>query len=139
MFEIHITLDCPAVQALADAILRTAGTDSVPHAAQTVSQPAQQTQQTQQTQNQAAPAQTDAPVPPAQPAAAPAPVATSAPEISLEALMKAAADLRYEGKLGQITALFPKYGIQKLSDLAGHSDKILSFAAEMREMGARIA
>lgn len=136
MFEIHITLDCPAVQALADAILRTAGTDSVPHAAQTVSQPAQQPQQTQ---NQAAPAQTDAPVPPAQPAAAPAPVATSAPEISLEALMKAAADLRYEGKLGQITALFPKYGIQKLSDLAGHSDKILSFAAEMREMGARIA
>lgn len=139
MFEIHITLDCPAVQALADAILRTAGTNSVPHAAQTVSQPAQQPQQPQQTQTQAAPAQTDAPVPPAQPTAAPAPVATSAPEISLEALMKAAADLRYEGKLGQITALFPKYGIQKLSDLEGHSDKILSFAAEMREMGARIA
>jgi hypothetical protein len=136
MFEIHITLDCPAVQALADAILRTAGTDLVSHAAQTVSQPAQQPQQTQ---TQVAPAQTDAPVPPAQPAAAPAPVATSAPEISLEAVMKAAADLRYEGKLGQITALFPKYGIQKLSDLAGHSDKILSFAAEMREMGARIA
>ena len=138
MFEIHITLDCPAVQALADAILRTTAADAAPRVAQTASQQPQQPQQPPQAA-QTAPAQTDAPVSTAAPTAAPAPVATSAPEISLEAVMKAAADLRYEGKLAQITALFPKYDIQKISDLTGQTDKILSFAAELREMGARIA
>ena len=65
--------------------------------------------------------------------AAPAPVA---PAATLEAIQRAAAQLRDQGKLGDVTALFPEFGIKKLSELKG--DQLQSFGERLRAMGAKI-
>ncbi len=71
------------------------------------------------------------------PPVAPAPaIQTTAPAVTLEAIMRAAAGLRDAGKLPQVTALFPEFGIQKLSDLS--PDQLPGFAAKLRGLGARI-
>ena len=62
--------------------------------------------------------------------------APKAPEVTMDALQRAAAQMRDEGKLQAVTGLFPEFGICKLSDLKG--DKLTEFAARLRAMGATI-
>lgn len=59
-----------------------------------------------------------------------------APEVTMDALQRAAAQMRDEGKLQAVTGLFPEFGIRKLSDLK--DDKLTEFAARLRAMGAAI-
>lgn len=59
-----------------------------------------------------------------------------APEVTMDALQRAAAQMRDEGKLQAVTGLFPEFGIRKLSDLK--DDKLTEFAARLRAMGATI-
>lgn len=58
------------------------------------------------------------------------------PTVTMDALQRAAAQMRDEGKLQAVTGLFPEFGIKKLSDLKG--DKLTEFAARLRAMGATI-
>ena len=62
--------------------------------------------------------------------------APKAPEVTMDALQRAAAQMRDEGKLQAVTGLFPEFGIRKLSDLK--DDKLIEFAARLRAMGATI-
>ena len=69
------------------------------------------------------------------------PTAPAAPEpaakpVTLADVQKAAAQMRDDGKLEAVKALFPEFGIRKLSDLKG--DALQGFAARLREMGATI-
>lgn len=65
--------------------------------------------------------------------AAPAP----APKVAtLADVQKAAAQMRDEGRLNQVTGMFGEFGIKKLSDLKG--DALQQFAAKLRGMGAKI-
>lgn len=65
--------------------------------------------------------------------AAPAP-ATAA--VTLDAVQRAAAQMRDDGKLKAVTDMFPEFGIKKLSDLKG--DQLQAFAERLRAMGAKI-
>lgn len=62
--------------------------------------------------------------------------APKAPEVTMDALQRAAAQMRDEGKLQAVTGLFPEFGIKKLSDLK--DNKLTEFAARLRAMGATI-
>ena len=66
----------------------------------------------------------------------PEPVASPAPTVTLEDLMRAAAALRDEGKLQAVTGLFPQFGVKKLSDLK--ENQLNEFADHLRKMGAKI-
>ena len=65
--------------------------------------------------------------------AAPAP-ATAA--VTLDAVQRAAAQMRDDGKLKAVTDMFPEFGIKKLSDLKG--DQLQTFGERLRAMGAKI-
>ena len=65
--------------------------------------------------------------------AAPAP-ATAA--VTLDAVQRAAAQMRDDGKLKAVTDMFPEFGIKKLSDLKG--DQLQQFGERLRAMGAKI-
>ncbi len=66
-------------------------------------------------------------------AAAPAP---ATPAVTLDAIQRAAAQMRDDGKLKAVTGMFPEFGIKKLSDLKG--DQLQKFGDRLREMGAKI-
>ena len=73
------------------------------------------------------------------PETTPAPVEAKPVEakpVTLADVQKAAAQMRDDGKLEAVKALFPDFGIRKLSDLKG--DALQGFAARLREMGAKI-
>lgn len=70
-------------------------------------------------------------VTPAPAAPAPAPKAATLADVQ-----KAAAQMRDEGRLNQVTGLFGEFGIKKLSDLKG--DALQQFAERLRGLGARI-
>ena len=59
-----------------------------------------------------------------------------APPVTLEALQKAAAQMRDEGRLKAVTELFPEFGIKRLSDLTGAA--LQQFGERLRKMGARV-
>ena len=65
--------------------------------------------------------------------AAPAPATKAA---TLADVQKAAAQMRDEGRLNQVTGMFGEFGIKKLSDLKG--DALQQFAERLRGMGAKI-
>ena len=65
--------------------------------------------------------------------AAPAPATTA---VTLDAVQRAAAQMRDDGKLKAVTDLFPEFGIKKLSDLKG--DALQQFGERLRQMGAKI-
>lgn len=65
--------------------------------------------------------------------AAPAPAPKAA---TLADVQKAAAQMRDEGRLNQVTGMFGEFGIKKLSDLKG--DALQQFAERLRGMGAKI-
>jgi hypothetical protein len=66
-------------------------------------------------------------------AAAPAP---ATPAVTLDAVQRAAAQMRDDGKLKAVTDMFPEFGIKKLSDLKG--DQLQKFGDRLREIGAKI-
>lgn len=65
--------------------------------------------------------------------AAPAPATTA---VTLDAVQRAAAQMRDDGKLKAVTDMFPEFGIKKLSDLKG--DQLQTFGERLRAMGAKI-
>ena len=73
---------------------------------------------------------------PAQPEKAKPKAAKAKPDVTLEGIMRAAAQLRDEGKLEQVTGLFPAYGIRKLSDLT--DEQLARFAGDLRGLGAKL-
>ena len=75
-------------------------------------------------------------VTPAPAAPAPAPKAARGATATLADVQKAAAQMRDEGRLNQVTGMFGEFGIKKLSDLKGEA--LQKFAAKLREMGAKI-
>lgn len=75
------------------------------------------------------PEPTDVPAEPVAPAPAPKPA-------TLADVQKAAAQMRDEGRLNQVTGMFDEFGIKKLSDLKG--DALQQFAERLRGMGAKI-
>ena len=76
-----------------------------------------------------APAQEPAP-------AQPEPVASPAPALTVNDIMRAAAALRDQGQLAAVTGLFPQFGVKKLSDLK--EDQLGEFADHLRKLGASI-
>ena len=56
--------------------------------------------------------------------------------VTLDAVQRAAAQMRDDGKLKAVTDMFPEFGIKKLSDLKG--DQLQKFGDRLREMGAKI-
>ncbi len=56
--------------------------------------------------------------------------------VTLDAVQRASAELRDQGKLKAVTDMFPEFGIKKLSDLSG--DKLQAFAERLRKMGATL-
>lgn len=69
-------------------------------------------------------------------AEAPAPPNTPGPVVTLDAVQRAAAQLRDAGKLNQVTGMFGEFGIKKLSDLKG--DALQGFAERLRGLGAKL-
>ena len=55
---------------------------------------------------------------------------------TLADVQKAAAQMRDEGRLNQVTGMFAEFNIKKLSDLKG--DALQKFAERLRGLGARI-
>jgi hypothetical protein len=68
-----------------------------------------------------------------EPTPEPTPVA---PVPSMDAIQRAAAELRDQGKLKAVTAMFPEFHIRKLSDL--QPDQLGEFAERLRGMGAKL-
>lgn len=56
--------------------------------------------------------------------------------VTLDAVQRAAAQMRDDGKLKAVTDMFPEFGIKKLSDLKG--DQLQKFGDRLRAMGAKI-
>ena len=66
-------------------------------------------------------------------AAEPAP---ATPAVTLDAVQRAAAQMRDDGKLKAVTDMFPEFGIVRLSDLK--ADQLPVFAERLRGMGAEL-
>ena len=60
----------------------------------------------------------------------------SGKSVTLDAVQRAAAQMRDDGKLKAVTDMFPEFGIKKLSDLKG--DQLQTFGERLRAMGAKI-
>ena len=84
---------------------------------------------------QKAPQEPTKPEPIEKPTAAAEP-APATPAVTLDAVQRAAAQMRDDGKLKAVTDMFPEFGIKKLSDLKG--DQLQKFGDRLREMGAKI-
>lgn len=85
---------------------------------------------------EAAPEPAEGPQEPPNPGPAhPSPVPAGSP-VTLDAVQRAAMQMRDEGKVKAVTDLFPAFGIKKLSDLKG--DALQAFGAKLREMGAKL-
>ncbi len=76
----------------------------------------------------------EAPKPEPKPTANPEPPKGAA--VTLDAVQRASAELRDQGKLKAVTDMFPEFEIKKLSDLSG--DKLQAFAERLRKMGATL-
>lgn len=84
---------------------------------------------------QKAPQEPPKPEPTEKPTAAAEP-APATPAVTLDAVQRAAAQMRDDGKLKAVTDMFPEFGIKKLSDLKG--DQLQKFGDRLRTMGAKI-
>lgn len=74
---------------------------------------------------------------PTAPAAAPEPVPGDTPTVTLVAIQKACAALRDQGKMAEIKAIFPEFGIKKLSELKT-DEQLTAFGARLKAMGASL-
>lgn len=84
---------------------------------------------------QKAPQEPPKPEPTEKPTATAEPVPAT-PAVTLDAVQRAAAQMRDDGKLKAVTDMFPEFGIKKLSDLKG--DQLQKFGDRLRAMGAKI-
>lgn len=89
----------------------------------------------------AAPEPREAPQEPPKPEPINVPPVAEAPKpapkpVDVPAIQRAAAELRDQGKLKQVTDMFDEFGIKKLSDLKG--EQLQAFAERMRGLGARL-
>ena len=84
-----------------------------------------------------APQPDPAPAPQPEPAPDPEPKPEpKKPTVTLDAIQRAAAELRDQGKLKAVTGLFPEFFIRKLSDLT--PEKLDPFAERLRELGVKL-
>ena len=86
-------------------------------------------------ETQKAPQEPPKPEPTEKPTAPAAPAPATA-AVTLDAVQRAAAQMRDDGKLKAVTDMFPEFGIKKLSDLKG--DQLQTFGERLRAMGAKI-
>lgn len=150
MLEAKLTILCPALEALASAIIAAAKVDAPrPQASPAVPTATQSTAPV----SQPVPTQAPAPVPSA-PVTPPAPVPTApvpptqaaptlppvsaAPAYSYDQVMKAGAELvaATPGAMEQVMALFARYGVQQVSGLT--PEQLGPFATELRGLGAKL-
>lgn len=96
--------------------------------------PSQEPQKAPQ-EPQKAPQEPPKPEPTEKPTA-PVETAQDTKPVTLDAVQRAAAQMRDDGKLKAVTDMFPEFGIKKLSDLKG--DQLQKFGDRLREMGAKI-
>lgn len=67
------------------------------------------------------------------PAQEPAPEPEKPAAVTLADVQQACARLRDAGKMNDVKALFPEFGIKKLSDLKG-ADQLAAFAARLKKL-----
>lgn len=147
MAELTFTLQIPALDRLCDWLEKgaTVNVNSAPVLAEVPETPAPKARKTAKTET--APEAPEGPkqppkaelvqVPTQEPAPTqPEPVASPAPALAVNDLMRAAAALRDQGKLAAVTGLFPQFGIKKISDL--EEDQLGEFADHLRKLGATI-
>lgn len=72
----------------------------------------------------------------AAPVEEPAPAAPALPNVKVEDIMRLVPEIRKSGKLPQVVALFPDFGIEKLSQLK--PDQAGPFAARLKEIGFEV-
>ena len=85
------------------------------------------------------PAQVSAPAPePTKPEAPASPAPAQEKKVTVDQAQLAAAELRDQGKLNAVLAMFPEFGIEKISDLKGRDADLQTFAARLRQLGATI-
>jgi len=138
MAELSITLKIPALDRLCD-LLEKGGMpfQIAPPAAVREPEP----QLTTAAGPEPLPEPTPEPEPIPEPIPEPAPDPEPKPEpkrptVTLDAIQRAAAELRDQGKLKAVTGLFPEFFIRKLSDLT--PEKLDPFAERLRELGAKL-
>ena len=147
MAELTFTLQIPALDRLCDWLEKgaTVNVNSAPVLAEVPETPAPKARKA--TKAETAPEAPEGPkqppkaepvqVPTQEPAPAkPEPVASPAPALTVNDLMRAAAALRDQGQLAAVTGLFPQFGIKKISDLK--EDQLGEFADHLRKLGAQI-
>lgn len=154
MFEIKVTVEAPelakAITLLASSIkVGAAGPQSNPETVLHTFEPAKPVTATAVPAPVApvansTPAAAVAPIAPAPVVGAPLPTAApiapvaAAPQITIEQIGKAGADLisQNPGAMPQLMALLQKYGVQSAQQLK--PDQIGAFATEMRALGAKV-
>ena len=87
-------------------------------------------------ESRALPAHEIAPEPQKAAVEPPKPEPSNAPPVTLEQVQRAAAQLRDAGKLPAVTAMFPEFGIKRLSDLK--AEQLPEFAERLRGLGAKL-
>ena len=137
MVELSITLKIPALDRLCDLLEKGAQPlfPASPTPLGYVQNPEPIPTTTAAPEPQQEPEQVPEPVPAPAPDPEPQPEPKK-PTVTLDAIQRAAADLRDQGKLKAVTGLFPEFFIRKLSDLT--PEKLEPFADRLREMGAKL-
>ena len=138
MMEIRITAPelSEALNNLANAIKPTSAI-GVTNALAELAEAKAETPAVQTTPIPVAPVAPVQPTPiPVAPAAPTTAVPTAAPQYTLEMIAKAGTALIDAGKMGELTALLAKYGVEALTSLNPAQYGV--FAADLRAMGASI-
>lgn len=127
-------------EALQEAVQQVAAQTSPEPQTETVARAAEQSGLEPTPATEAVRAAQEPPEAPETPAPEPKPTANPEPPkgaaVTLDAVQRASAELRDDGKLKAVTDMFPEFGIKKLSDLSG--DKLQAFAERLRKMGATL-
>ena len=134
MIEIKVTVNCPELAELANAVRGRCAVPTAPAATTTVlplSPAAPATPAPTPTAPVAAPV-----APAAAPVAAPTAAPTAAPSYTSEQLAKVGADLVQAGKMPQLLALLAQYGVQAVTQLT--PEQYGPFALALRGLGGNI-
>lgn len=139
MLEVKHTVEIIGLDKLLEALqgLRPSGASACCESNHSVSAPAPETAPVQQPQP--APVQQPMPIPQvpvAPPVQQTAPVPTSAPSYDLSQISLAAAQLRDAGKMSELLALLPQFGVQMVTQLP--PERYGEFATALRGLGAKI-
>ena len=135
MLEIKVTVNCPELAELADAIRGRCAAPGAPAAPVVPVTPASAPVTTPAPVSAPTmPAPTDTVSAPAAPVATPAP--TAAPSYTSEQLAKVGADLVQAGKMPQLLALLAQYGVQAVTQLP--PEQYGPFALALRGLGGNI-